>query len=127
MSPATAKTLRLLAWSMVLTVLLAAILTAAIVWLVQRQHVAQGWVGQSRVVHRQIERLFNDVQRMESSQRAYLFTGRDDYHDDFRKMERVLPALIDETARLVAGSPRQQETFAGLREVLVRRAAQRAP
>jgi CHASE3 domain sensor protein len=56
---------------------------------------------------------------METSQRAYLFTGRDDYHDDFRKMERALPALIDETAKLVAGSPRQHKTFAGLRQVLV--------
>jgi PAS domain S-box-containing protein len=115
----TVNTMRLLVWSIGLTTLLASILTAAIVWLVQRQHVEQGWVSQSRVVHSQIERLFNDVQRMESSQRAYLFTGRDDYHDEFRKMERALPALIDETAKLVADSPRQQETFARLRPVLV--------
>jgi PAS domain S-box-containing protein len=117
--PANVKTMRLLAWSIGLTALLAAILSVAIVWLVQRQHMERDWVLYSRAVHSQIERLFNVVQRMESGQRGYLFTGRDVYRDDFRKMERVLPALIDETAKLVGDSPRQQETFAGLRQVLV--------
>jgi CHASE3 domain sensor protein len=107
-----------LAWSIGLTAILAAILSAAIVWLVEREHAGEEWVRHSRAVHNQIAQLLLVVQRMESSQRSYLLTGRDIYLSNYNNAEKELPALIDEAGRLVADdNHRQQETFAELRQV----------
>jgi CHASE3 domain sensor protein len=97
-----------LAWSIGLTAILAAILSAAIVWLIEREHAGEEWVRHSRAVHNQIE----------SSQRGYLLTERDLYLSNYNNAEKEIPALIDEAARLVADyNHRQQETFAELRQV----------
>jgi two-component sensor histidine kinase/CHASE3 domain sensor protein len=97
---------------------LAAILSAAIVWLVEREHAGEEWVRHSRAVHSQIAQLLIVVQRMESSQRGYLLTGRDLYLSSYNDAETELRALIDEAARLVADDThQQQETFAKLRQV----------
>jgi two-component sensor histidine kinase/CHASE3 domain sensor protein len=107
-----------LAWSIGLTAILAAILSAAIVWLVEREHAGEEWVRHSRAVHSQIAQLLIVVQRMESSQRGYLLTGRDLYLSSYNDAETELRALIDEAARLVADDThQQQETFAKLRQV----------
>jgi PAS domain S-box-containing protein len=98
---------------------LAAILSAAIVWLVEREHAGEEWVRHSRAVHNQIAQLLIVVQRMEASQRGYLLTGRDLYLNNYNEAEKELPALIDEAAKLVADNQRQQETFAELRQVVV--------
>jgi CHASE3 domain sensor protein len=95
-SPANAKTLRLLAWSIGLTALLAAILSAAIVWLVEREHTETDLVRHSRTVNHQISKVLLFVQGMESNQRGYLLTGRDLYLGNFTDAEKALPALIDE-------------------------------
>jgi PAS domain S-box-containing protein len=108
-----------LAWSIGLTAILAAILSAAIVWLVEREHAGEEWVRHSRAVHNQISQLLIVVQRMESSQRGYLLTGRDLYLSNYNDAEGELHALIDEAARLVADNQRQQETFAELRQVVI--------
>jgi PAS domain S-box-containing protein len=107
-----------LAWSIVLTATLAAILGAAIVWLVVRLHAEEGWVRHSRLVQNQIAEVLILVQRMETSQRGYLLTGRSVYLDAYNEAEKALPPLVDETARLVADNPRQQETIAGLQQVV---------
>jgi PAS domain S-box-containing protein len=96
----------------------AAILGAAIVWLVQRLHTEEEWVRHSRAVVNQIAEILILVQRMETSQRGYLLTGRDVYLDNVNEVEKALPLLVDQTARLVGDSPRQQETMAGLRQVI---------
>jgi hypothetical protein len=49
-SRANSKPLGVLAWSIVLTAILAALLGAAIVWLVQRLHAEEQWVRRSRAV-----------------------------------------------------------------------------
>jgi CHASE3 domain sensor protein len=96
----------------------AAILGAAIVWLVERLHGEEQWVRHSRAVGDQIAEILILAQRMETSQRGYLLTGREVYLDDFKEAEKTLPLLVEETARLVADSPRQQETIASLQQVV---------
>jgi CHASE3 domain sensor protein len=118
MSPANPKPLGVLAWSIGLTALLAAILSAATVWLVQRVHTEEAWLGHSRTVQNQIVEMLILTQRMEASQRGYLLTGRSVYLDAYNEAEKALPTLIDETARLVADNPRQRKTVAVLQQVV---------
>ena len=56
---------------------LAALLSAALIWLVERERAEDEWVLHSRAVHDRIAQVFLAVQRMESNQRGYLLTGRD--------------------------------------------------
>jgi PAS domain S-box-containing protein len=121
-SPANAKTLSLLAWSITLTALLAAILSAAIVWLVEREHTEADLVRRSRAVNHQISEVSLFVQRMESYQRGYLLTGRDLYLGNFTNSEKALPALIDETVKLLDGDQRHEERLADLRHVVMEKA-----
>jgi PAS domain S-box-containing protein len=117
-SHANSKPLGVLAWSIVLTAILAAILGAGIVWLVQRLHAEEEWVRRSRVVQNQIAEILILAQRMESAQRGYLLTGRGVYLENYNGAEWALPLLLNETARLLADNPRQQETIAGLQRVI---------
>jgi CHASE3 domain sensor protein len=117
-SHANSKPLGVLAWSIVLTAILAAILGAGIVWLVQRLHAEEEWVRRSRVVQNQIAEILILAQRMESAQRGYLLTARGVYLENYNGAEKALPLLLDETARLLADNPRQQETIAGLQRVI---------
>jgi PAS domain S-box-containing protein len=117
-SHANSKPLGVLAWSIVLTAILAAILGAAIVWLVQRLHAEEEWVRRSRAVQNQIAEILILAQRMETAQRGYLLTGRGVYLDSYNEVEKALPLLVDETAKLLADNPRQQETIAGLQQVI---------
>jgi CHASE3 domain sensor protein len=121
-SPANAKTLSLLAWSIGLTALLAAILSAAIVWLVEREHTETDLVRHSRAVNTQISEVSLFVQRMETNQRGYLLTARDLYLSNFSDLEKELPALIDETVRLLDGDQRHEERLADLRQVVMEKA-----
>jgi CHASE3 domain sensor protein len=107
-----------LAWSIVLTAISAAILGAAIVWLVERLHAEEEWVSHSRAVQNQIAEILILVQRMETSQRGYLLTGRGVYLDSSNEVEKSLPLLVDETARLVTDNPRQRETMTSLQQVV---------
>jgi PAS domain S-box-containing protein len=116
-SHAKSKPLRVLAWSIVLTAILAAILGVATVWLVQRVHTEEEWVRRSRAVVNQIAKVLVLAHRMETSQRGYLLTGRGIYLDDYNDAEKTLPPLVDETVRLVADNPRQQQTIADLQQV----------
>jgi PAS domain S-box-containing protein len=117
-SPVNSKPLSVLAWSIGLTAILAAILSAAIVWLVQHLHTQEEWVRRSRAVVNQTAQVLILVQHMETTQRGYILTGRDRYLDRYNDEEKTLPALIDETARLVADNPRQQQTIAALRQLV---------
>jgi PAS domain S-box-containing protein len=118
-SSANMKTMRLLAWSIGVTALLAAILTAAIVWMVEREHRAQDLVAHSRALHEQISHVLLVVQRMESNQRGYLLTGRDRYLGNYNDDEKALPALIDEAVGLIDGDRQQRERLADLRQVII--------
>jgi len=118
MSPANAKTMRLLAWSIGLTALLAAILSAAIVWLVEREHKEQDLVRHSRAASHQISEVLLFLGRMESNQRGFLLTGSDLYLGDFFAAEKALPGLMDETVRLLDRDQRHEKRLADLRHIV---------
>ena len=122
MSPTNSKPLSVLAWSIGLTALLAAILSAAIVWLVEREHTETNLVRHSRAVSHQIAEVLSSVQRMETNQRGYLLTGRDVYLGNFTDSEQALPALMDETVKLLDGDQPHRERLADLRHVVMEKA-----
>jgi PAS domain S-box-containing protein len=117
-SPTNSKPLSVLAWGIGLSALLAATLGAATVWLVEHAQTAEQRVLHTLAVQNQTAQVLILVQRVESSQRGYLFTGRNVYLDDYNNAEKALPLLVDETARLVADNPRQQQTIARLRQIV---------
>jgi two-component sensor histidine kinase len=86
-------------------------------WLVLRMGAEEQWVRQTFDVQNHIAQLLILVQRMETTQRGYLLTGRDSYLGRYEDAETALPRVIDETARLVADDPRQQQAIARLRQV----------
>ena len=118
MSPANAKTMRLLAWSIGITALLAAVLSAAIVWLVERERQEQDLVRHSRAASHQIAEVLLFLGRMESNQRGFLLTGSDLYLGDFFAAEKALPGLMDETVRLLDGDQRHEKRLADLRHTV---------
>ena len=122
MSPTNSKPLSILAWSIGLTALLAAILSVAIVWLVEREHTETNLVRHSRAVSHQIAEVLSSVQRMETNQRGYLLTGRDVYLGNFTDSEQALPALMDETVELLDGDQPHRERLADLRHIVMEKA-----
>jgi PAS domain S-box-containing protein len=111
-----------LAWSIGLTALLAAILSAAIMWLVQRERIESDLVRHLRATNRQISKVSLFVEGMETNQRGYLLTGRDLYLGNFADSEKALPALLDETVKLLDGDQRHEERLADLRNVVMEKA-----
>jgi PAS domain S-box-containing protein len=101
---------------------LAAILSAAIVWLVEREHTETNLVRHSRAVSHQIAEVLSSVQRMEINQRGYLLTGRDVYLGNFTDSEQALPALMDETVKLLDGDQPHRERLADLRHIVMEKA-----
>ncbi len=117
-SPTNSKPLRVLAWSIGLTAILAAILGAATVWLSARMQTEEQSVRHTLAVQNQIAQILNLVQHVETSQRGYLLTERSIYLDAYKDAETALPAVIAETSRLVADNPQQHQTVARLRQVI---------
>jgi two-component sensor histidine kinase len=117
-SPANSKPLSVLAWSIVLTAILAAAMAAATVWLVIRMEREEQWLRQALTARNEIAHVLILVQRMETSQRGYLLTGRDVYLGRYQDAEAALPAVIDEVAKLVTDNPAQQQTIARLRQII---------
>jgi hypothetical protein len=101
-SAINSKPLSVLTWGIGLSALLAAALGAATVWLVEHAQTAEQWVLHSLAVQNQTVQVLILVQRMESSQRGYLLTGRNVYLDDYNNAEKALPLLVDERASLFA-------------------------
>jgi two-component sensor histidine kinase len=116
--PANSKPLSVLAWSIVLTAILAAAMAAATVWLVVRMQREEQWLRQALTARNQMAQVLILVQRMETSQRGYLLTGRDVYLGRYEDAEAALPTVIDEVAKLVADNPAQQQTIARLRQII---------
>jgi PAS domain S-box-containing protein len=117
-SPANSKALSLLAWSIGFTTLLAAILSAAIVWLVESEHREREFVRHSRAVNEQIANVLLVIQRMESDQRGYLLTGRDRYLGNYDNAEKALSPLFGEAAGVLDGDQRHEKRLADLREII---------
>jgi CHASE3 domain sensor protein len=117
-SPSNSKPLTVLAWSVGLAAMLAAMLGAATVWLSVRIQQDEQMVRHTLAVQNQVTRILSLVQHVETSQRGYLLTGRSIYLDNYKGAETTLSAVMDEASRLVAGSPQQRQTVAHLRQVV---------
>jgi PAS domain S-box-containing protein len=115
------KPLTVLAWSVGLAALLAAMLGAATVWLSARIQQDEQRVRHILVVQNQVARILSLVQHVETNQRGYLLTGRSIYLDAYKDAETTLLAVMDETSKLVANNPQQHETVARLRQVVTQR------
>jgi signal transduction histidine kinase len=97
---------------------LAAVLGATTLWLGARMETDEQWVQHTLAVQNQIAQVLILVQRIETNQRGFLLTGREVYLGPYKDAETALSAAIDETARLVADNPRQQQMVARLRQVV---------
>jgi PAS domain S-box-containing protein len=117
-SPSNSKPLTVLAWSVGLAAMLAAMLGAATVWLSVRIQQDEQMVRHTLAVQNQVTRILSLVQHVETNQRGYLLTGRSIYLDNYKGAETTLSAVMDEASRLVAGSPQQRQTVAHLRQVV---------
>jgi signal transduction histidine kinase len=116
--PTHPKPLSLLSWSMGLSVLLAAVLGATTLWLAARMEADEQSVRHTLAVQNQVAQVRMLVQRLEANQRGFLLTGREAYLGHYKDAETALSAAIDETAKLVADNPQQQQTVARLRQVV---------
>jgi signal transduction histidine kinase len=112
------KPLSLLSWSIGLSVLLAAVLGATTLWLAARMETDEQWVRHTLAVQNQLAQVLILVQRVETKQRGFLLTGRGAYLGSYESAETALTAAIDETVRLVADNPRQQQMVVRLRQVV---------
>jgi two-component sensor histidine kinase/CHASE3 domain sensor protein len=120
-SPSNLKLLAILAWSGGFAALLAAMLGAAIVWLSARIQTDEQKVRNTLAVQNQVARILSLVQHVETDQRGYLLTERSIYLDSYEDAETTLFAAMDGASKLVADSPRQQQTLARLRRVVIDR------
>jgi CHASE3 domain sensor protein len=111
-SPINLKPLTVLAWSLGLAALLAAMLGAATVWLSLRIQQDEQKVRHTLVVQNHVARILGLIQHVETNQRGYLLTGRGIYLDAYKHAEKTLLAVMDEASRLVADNPQQHETVA---------------
>jgi signal transduction histidine kinase/CheY-like chemotaxis protein len=116
--PTHPKPLSLLSWSIGLSVMLAAVLGATTLWLSARMEADEQWVRHTFAVQNQIARVLMLAQRVETNQRGFLLTGQEAYLGHYKDAETALPAAINETAKLVADNPHQQQMLARLRRVV---------
>jgi signal transduction histidine kinase len=117
--PAKSKSLARLYWSFVVSTALAALLVAATIWFAALRQTEDNWVRHTLSVRNQIARVLTLVQRAESGQRGFLLTGREMYLAPYQQAVEDLPAALDETGRLVADNPLQQQSLGGIRQVTI--------
>ena len=118
MSPASLRPLRGLFRSLGLTAVLAALLASATFWLGARLETESDWVQHTLTVENQISQVLVLVQRLETSQRGYLLTGRHIYLNPYADAQAALPAALDGLERLIADNPEQLETVAQLKQAV---------
>jgi signal transduction histidine kinase len=112
------RPLRLLSWSIGLSVLLAAMLGATTLWLAARMKADEQWVRHTLAVKNQIAQVLILIERVETKERGFLLAGRGAYLGHYKETETVLSAAIEETARLVADNPQQRQIVGRLRQVV---------
>jgi signal transduction histidine kinase len=115
--PAKSKSLARLYWSLVASIVFAALLVVATIWLAALRQTEDGWVRHTRAVRNQIGRVLTLVQRAESGQRGYLLTGRDMYIDPYEHAINDIPMALDELATLIADDPAQRESVGRMRQL----------
>jgi CHASE3 domain sensor protein len=118
MPPSHQKPLALLHWGLVVILLIGAILTAATLWLSLRVQQEEGWVRHTLEVQNQIADVMLLVQRVETSQRGYLLTGRVEYLAPYENAAAALPGSIGALTRLVSDNPPEEQNSRDLAELV---------
>ncbi|WP_158818513.1 CHASE3 domain-containing protein [Methylocapsa sp. S129] len=116
MPPATPRPLASLYLSLIVAIVLAALLMVATFWLASRAQTEDQQVRHTLAIRDQTNQVLLLVQRLESSQRGYLLTGRDAYLSPFADPAATLPGALDQMAALVADDPRQRPKVEHLRQ-----------
>jgi CHASE3 domain-containing protein len=108
--PTTPKPLAFLSRALIACTALAALLVTATFWLGARAQTEGDWVRHTLAVRGQMGETMILIQRVETSQRGYLLTGRDVYLAPYDTAAAELPRSLDKLAELVAsGSAGQPE------------------
>ena len=109
--------LAVLSRGLVVSIALAAALTAATFWLSFRSQGETKAVSHTLAVRDQAMQALVLAQRIETSQRGYLLTGREIYLAPFAGGASGLPHALDRLAETVAGDPQQRAQVERLRQV----------
>jgi signal transduction histidine kinase len=104
--------------SLFATIILAALIAAASVWLGLRTKSDDHWVSHTFEVRTALTDLLSLVQSAETAQRGYLLTGRDQYLAPYQAAAQQLPSLLDRTQSLISDNPRQQQSLSTLRNLI---------
>jgi signal transduction histidine kinase len=116
--PKSPKPLTLLHWSVVAILLMAAILAAGTLWLSLRLQDEDRWVRHTLSVRTQIAEVMLLVQRVETSQRGYLLTGREVYLGPYENAATGLSGSLDALTKLVADNSAQEQTSYSLTQLV---------
>ena len=107
-----------LAGAFVVAVLAIAALTVASLRSLSARRESSGWVLHTQDARLSLERVLALATDAESTQRAYLLTGRDEYLEPFAAASAALGSEVDTLALLTRDNPRQQQRVESLRRVL---------
>jgi signal transduction histidine kinase/ActR/RegA family two-component response regulator len=108
--------LKRLNFSLVASTVLAAILVGVAFWFVALQQNEHDRVRHTLEVRNQIAQVVTLIQRAESGQRGYLFTGRELYLTPYEAAAEAIPRALGELEKLVADNPAQQDAVRRLRQ-----------
>jgi CHASE3 domain sensor protein len=117
MPPVKSKPLAALYWSVLAAVCLAALAVIGVFLLGARTQSENEWVRHTMSVRNHVAEVIILVQRVETSQRGYLLTGRESYLAPFTGAMAALPPAIDQVASLVTDNPNQQHAVGRLRQL----------
>ena len=104
--------------SLIVTTALAALIVAAAFWLGARNKNDDEWVVHSLAVRNQITAVLTLVQRVETSQRGYLLTGRNAYLLPYNTAVGQFPPTLDHLSDLVSDNPLHRQTVVQLRGLI---------
>ena len=103
-------------WGLLACTVLAALIALGTFWLASRVQVQNQWVHHSLSVRNQLQLIQTLALRVESAQRGYLVTGRDEYLAPFEPAKAALNTALDQTAALVGDNPQQMQAVRELRQ-----------
>src|SRR6478672_651692 len=97
---------------------MAGILAAGTLWLSLRLQEEDRWVRHTLSVRTQIAEVMLLVQRVETSQRGYLLTGREVYLGPYENAATGLSGSLDALTKLVADNSAQEQTSYSLTQLV---------
>jgi signal transduction histidine kinase len=114
---------RRLAVAFLAAVLAIAAVTIASLRSLSARRESSGWVLHTQDARLSLERVLALTTDAESTQRAYLLAGREDYLQPFAAASAALAGEVDTLASLTRDNPRQKQRVESLRRVLDEKAA----